>query len=362
METLEVSKSQTPSNVVAMQEGHPPPPAIGDNQPPLDERLDMAMDSGEDMADLLKELKEAKEKEAEGLDMGKRVDREELRSIAASIPKVKTRLDKRGKALTEEWRKQTAKVDKCRKTVRDTLDTTRDTVRKPLTDWEAEDAKRADRVSDALIALDPVTAMIYRDVDSLTAKIAEIEAIQIGEDFGPQQDVATAKKASTLEQLGQALETAKATEAQAAELAKAKAELEAAQREREEAERKAAQAERERIAAEQKAEAERTAKVKAEEEAKVAADRERERIAAQQKAEAERAEAMKAAQEKAKLEAERQEREEAEQKAQREKMLAERKAFVSGEIFKAIDGKPRAKIVDAIMNGEVPHVTVELFQ
>lgn len=76
------------------------------------------------------------------LDMAKKADRDFVRSLAAKIPKVKTRIDAWGAAEVEEKRKEVAKIDALRKTFKDTLDELRDSTRQPLTDWEEAEETR----------------------------------------------------------------------------------------------------------------------------------------------------------------------------------------------------------------------------
>ncbi|PZS42729.1 cell envelope biogenesis protein TolA [Stenotrophomonas maltophilia] len=64
--------------------------------------------------------------------------RKEIASIAYKVSRSKTAIDDAGKALVADLKKQTGDIDSARKKARDTLDALRDEVRKPLTDWEAE--------------------------------------------------------------------------------------------------------------------------------------------------------------------------------------------------------------------------------
>lgn len=76
--------------------------------------------------------------------------RDEIRSYAASISRIKVPIVDAGKKLTEEWRKQTASVNAIKTKVETTLDGLRDKAREPLTKWEA-DKKRRDEISAQLI-------------------------------------------------------------------------------------------------------------------------------------------------------------------------------------------------------------------
>ncbi len=66
--------------------------------------------------------------------------RKEIASTAYKVARSKTAIDDAGKDLVAGWKKQAAVVDVERKRARDTLDSLRDEVRRPLTEWEEERA------------------------------------------------------------------------------------------------------------------------------------------------------------------------------------------------------------------------------
>jgi colicin import membrane protein len=75
--------------------------------------------------------------------------RKEIASVAYRVAQSKTYLDGLGKDLVADMKELPKKVDASRKQVRDFLDALKDEVRKPLDDWEAEQAKiEAQRVAD----------------------------------------------------------------------------------------------------------------------------------------------------------------------------------------------------------------------
>lgn len=77
-------------------------------------------------------------------DMSVKKNQATVRSLAAAIPRRKTQLDNWGKELVEPLKAQAKKVDAVRKLIREELDSLRDDVRKPLTEWEnAEKARIA---------------------------------------------------------------------------------------------------------------------------------------------------------------------------------------------------------------------------
>lgn len=73
-------------------------------------------------------------------DLSTGVGRKKTASLAAKVSKTKTYLDGIGKDLVSELKKQPKIIDEHRKSMRDRLDELRDLARKPLTDWEDEQA------------------------------------------------------------------------------------------------------------------------------------------------------------------------------------------------------------------------------
>jgi colicin import membrane protein len=68
-------------------------------------------------------------------------------SLASKVAKIKVKYDDCGKDLVSGWKENAKKVDKARKKMRDDLDELKIIARKPVTDWEAEQAKiEADRL------------------------------------------------------------------------------------------------------------------------------------------------------------------------------------------------------------------------
>jgi len=69
-------------------------------------------------------------------------DRKEIASMAYKVSQSKTYIDAAGKSLVDDIKKQAKVIDTARKKSRDRLDELRDQVRKPLNDWEAEEARK----------------------------------------------------------------------------------------------------------------------------------------------------------------------------------------------------------------------------
>ncbi len=79
-------------------------------------------------------------------DLSTALSRAEIAKMARKVAKTKTFLDATGKALNDEARTKMNAVDASRRAMRERLDTLRDKVRLPLTEWEDREAKRVETV------------------------------------------------------------------------------------------------------------------------------------------------------------------------------------------------------------------------
>lgn len=244
-------------------------------------------------------------------------------SMAANVRSTKTAIDEAGKKLVAEMKKRPALVDASRKKVRDSLDELAVEIRKPVTDWEAEQKeKEFNAMWDEALELDAkITA---ERAAALAVKIeADHEmALLMNEKFD--RDAVEAKAEKERKRIAYEEELKRLAE-NAARLAMEQE----AQREREESAHREAvlkaqaeQAERDRIEAEQRAE--------------------REKKEAAEKAERDKQQAIAEEQRKAHEEAERIKREN-EQKEQAR--LAEEKRIKDEEARRAAD-KEHRKIVN----------------
>ena len=68
--------------------------------------------------------------------------RKEIASLAHKVSKAKVAMDEMGKSLTEEQRELINRVNEERRIIREELDSLRDEVRKPLTDYENREKER----------------------------------------------------------------------------------------------------------------------------------------------------------------------------------------------------------------------------
>lgn len=142
--------------------------------------------------------------------------RKEIASMAYKVAQSKIALDNLGKNLVADWKTKAAKVDEARRKSSEFLDTLKEEVRKPLTEWEA-------------------------------AKEARIQAEEEAAEYAAAWDEAPALHDLWLRE--QAIAAKEAEQARKEAEAKAQAEAEeAARRAKEEAEAKA-KAEAERLAA-----------------------------------------------------------------------------------------------------------------
>ena len=76
-----------------------------------------------------------------------------IASMAYKIARSKTALDDLGKHLVSDWKAKASAVDAERRTIRERLDTLKDEVRKPLTDWENADKMRIEAHEKAILDL-----------------------------------------------------------------------------------------------------------------------------------------------------------------------------------------------------------------
>jgi hypothetical protein len=216
--------------------------------------------------------------------------RKEIASLAYKVSQSKTLLDKFGKDLVTEWKTKAKTVDASRKIAREFLDSLRDRVRQPLTEWEEAEAARleAERLAKELAEAEETAHAEHalwlrqKEIEAKEAELARQE-----EERRQAEEAARLEKERLEREEQMKQEAAEAARKQAGEEAQAKV-LEAERKERE-AKEATARAERERIAAEERAKVEKEMAVKEEQrKAKEEAERvERERLAAVAKQKAE---------------------------------------------------------------------------
>lgn len=299
--------------------------------------------------DQLDPLIEAIEKEARSLvpDVTTKKGRDAIASMAHKVARSKTYIDNAGKDLVAELKALPKQIDESRRVVRERLDALKDEVRRPLTEWEAEQERiKAEEAMNALHA--EALEMNIKFDQELAAKFeADHEmALLMNDAFDREQ--AEKKAAAERQRI--------AREEEIKRLAEEKAKREAA----EQAQRvidAAAAREREAILAKERAEREqREAAERAEREKQAAVEAERRK--AQEEAdrirrEAEQREQARLAEEKRK----------ADEQARREADVKHRKS-VGTEIVKALLANTSLtrdqaiEVLTAVKDGRIPHAGI----
>jgi colicin import membrane protein len=104
--------------------------------------------------------------------------RKEIASLAYKVARSKTAIDDAGKTLVADWKSKAAEVDASRKKARDYLDALRDEVRKPLDDWEADQARiEQEAIQAAQREREAAEAAARADLERRDADIRAREAV-----------------------------------------------------------------------------------------------------------------------------------------------------------------------------------------
>ncbi|HBU6900748.1 TPA: hypothetical protein MD569_002763 [Klebsiella pneumoniae] len=312
----------------------------------IEKKNAMAVFTNNDQLDPLIELIE---KEARSLvpDVTTKKGRDAIASMAHKVARSKTYIDNAGKDLVAELKALPKQIDESRRVVRERLDALKDEVRRPLTEWEAEQERI--KAEEAMNVLHAEALAMNEEFDRLLAARIESDhemALLMNDAFDREQ----ADKAAEAERQRIAHEE----EIKRLAAAAAAREVEQrAQREREEAAHREAvlkaqaeQAERDRIAAEQKAEADKQAAIEAE---RRKAQEEADRI----RREAEQREQARMAEEKRKAE------EEARRAADVEHRRGINTAAVQALINQGIPHEWAKACIIAVALGKVPATTIK---
>ena len=248
---------------------------------------------------------EAIEKEARSLvpDVSTRKGRDAIASMAHKVARSKTYIDNAGKDLVAELKALPKQIDESRRVVRERLDALKDEVRRPLTEWEAEQERiKAEEAMNALHA--EALEMNIKFDQELAAKFeADHEmAILMNKDFDRDREEQRRLAEQAQREHEERIKQEAAEQARRDAEAKHKAEIEAAARREAEEKSRAELAERQRIEAEQRAAREKQ-EAEARAEREKAAAVEAERLKAKQAEEARLAEQKRIADEQAKREA-----------------------------------------------------------
>ena len=299
--------------------------------------------------DQLDPLIEAIEKEARSLvpDVTTKKGRDAIASMAHKVARSKTYIDNAGKDLVAELKALPKQIDESRRVVRERLDALKDEVRRPLTEWEAEQERI--KAEEAMNALHAAALAMNEEFDrQLEARIESDHEMALLMNDAFDREQAEKKAEAERQRIAREEEIKRQAEAKAMREAEERhrAELEAAARR--EAEERAAKerAERERIEAQQRAEREKQAAVEAE---RRKAQEEADRI----RREAEQREQARLAEEKRK----------ADEQARREADVKHRKA-VGVEVVKALMANTSLtrdqaiEVLTAVKDGRIPHTGI----
>lgn len=310
--------------------------------------------------DQLDTLIEAIEKEARSLvpDVTTKKGRDAIASMAHKVARSKTYIDNAGKDLVAELKALPKQIDESRRVVRERLDALKDEVRRPLTEWEAEQERiKAQEAMNALHA--EALEMNIKFDQELAAKFEADHEMALLMDKDIDRERADKAAEAERQRIAREEEIKRQAEEKAKREAAEKAQREidaAAAREREAILAKE-RAERERIEAQQRAEREqREAAERAEREKQAAVEAERRK--AQEEAdrilrEAEQREQARLAEEKRK----------ADEQARREADVKHRKA-VGTEIVKALLANTSLtrdqaiEVLTAVKDGRIPHTGI----
>lgn len=286
------------------------------------------------MLEHIKSLAEEERKELDS-DFSVAKNRKAFASLAYKVAQTKTYIDKEGKAVVDKLKELPKKVDASRKIFRDELDALSTDIRKPLTEWEAQEKAREE--AEAL---------------KKQIEVDHEEALQMNELFDLRKAEEERKRIAREEEMKrQAAEQAR-LEAER----KAQQEIEAASRREREAKEAAESAEREKQEAIQRAEqAAKEAKEKAERDAKEAQERaEREKQLA---IEAVRKKVQEA--EQARLaEEERKRQEEAKRQADKEHRRKYNQETLQALVSHGFDEKLATEFIKLVASNKIPHVTM----
>jgi septal ring factor EnvC (AmiA/AmiB activator) len=178
-------------------------------------------------------------------DMSTKKGRDRVRSLAAKVAKTKTALDSLGKELTEDWKKQAKVVDGSRKTMREELDSIRDEVRAPLTEYENREKNRVQVLDDFYDGIVNLSKTVNSELDcaltieELEANLSKLELIVVDETLQERELDCIKAKARGVDKLKSTIEDIKQREKKERELEELR--LKQAEKDREERERKIAE-------------------------------------------------------------------------------------------------------------------------
>ena len=301
--------------------------------------------------------------QAKGLDASTAANRKKLASIAYSVAQAKTGIDGEGKDLVSEAKAKIKVVDDNRKAVRDKLDTLRDTIRQPVTDYEQAEQERLAAIQAVLDQLDTLASANDSDGLRLSAEQLHMRKHQAAtlakNDYGDMAADVAAKAESTLKYLDTAIAAAEEYEQQQAEIERMRTEQAAREQADHEAKIAAEAAEKARAEAEAKAKAEREASERARIEAQLKAEQaERDKQAAIDCAEAEKQAAVQAERLRIEAEAAQAEKAEAERAANVENQRKVNRTIMAVMLECGFEEEAAKAFLIKAIQGKVPHLKI----
>ncbi|RXT72286.1 hypothetical protein B1F77_27085 [Pseudomonas syringae] len=220
---------------------------------------------------------------AEVPDLSTRKGRDRITSLAATVSKSKTAVEKPGRDYLKRLKEMPKVVETELREFVTKMDALRDATRKPLTDWEEANDRRIDAHNDGIQRIKDLAVFAETPSAANVAQIiADLELVEINDSWEEFLAEAAQAKDRSLASLRTLLADRTKHEAELAEIAKfnaEKAEREQRERDAEIARQAVERAQRE---AEQKAQAEREAAARREQELKDQAERQRLQIKLQE--------------------------------------------------------------------------------
>ncbi|MGM8392744.1 hypothetical protein [Enterobacter hormaechei] len=286
---------------------------------------------------------EAIEKEARSLvpDVSTRKGRDAIASMAHKVARSKTYIDNAGKDLVAELKALPKQIDESRRIVRERLEALKDEVRRPLTEWEAEQERiKAEEAMNALHA-EALEMNIKFDRELVAKFEADHEmALLMNKDIDREREEQRRLAEQAQRERDERLKQEAAEQARRDAEAKHKAEIEAAARREAEEKARAELAERQRIETEQRAAREK-------QEAEERARREKEEAVAAERRRLKEAEAARLAEEQRIAE------EEARRAADKEHRRTVNRRVIADLIAQGIPEEFAQKALLAIAGGKV---------
>ncbi|MCU3191434.1 hypothetical protein N8Y15_00060 [Enterobacter hormaechei subsp. hoffmannii] len=286
---------------------------------------------------------EAIEKEARSLvpDVSTRKGRDAIASMAHKVARSKTYIDNAGKDLVAELKALPKQIDESRRIVRERLEALKDEVRRPLTEWEAEQERI--KAEEAMNALHAEALEMNEEFDRQRAEKIEADhemALLMNDAFDRDREEKRRQEEQAQRDHEERIKREAAEQARRDAEANHRAELEAAERREAEEKARAELAERHRIETEQRAAREK-------QEAEARARREKEEAVAAERRRLEEAEAARLAEEQRKAE------EEARRAADKEHRRTINRRVIADLIAQGIPEEFAQKALLAIAGGKV---------